>query len=367
MKADPILLHAYICGSVSRLEALPMSDFDVVYFGPRRVIGSMEVDEIDRIDNFALTDPVAERLFACMSPEAGFLDSRPLDGEPHKYYELHNGRQAILNRFLWEYTYSRSFNERSSDAGYNLKYSVGAYRDILLFNWFARTIDNSLSHEKPEILESIDKIASVMKISSDDKCSLLESIAFIMLTKSAVLSAHSLTSTRGRTSLNAETLKVTMRADRFFANAIDNNEKIFWREYLRSKEQIGNFLNQLFDYALRTHGSLVYDYITLALRLSKGGEPESIKSLLADNQSAMFPVMACILFDQRLSASLLMEIAGRCSGDPGHYYTNRLIAKSPIADNAILRFLLNKSRFSIDYSTNERYRALINERLTNHE
>ena len=98
LKAHPDLKGAHIGGSISRYEALPMSDVDIVYFGPTKKLGGLNLEKIDRIDNFALTDPVVERLFTCVSPEVGFLDSRPINGEIHKYYRRHNEKQFLLNR-----------------------------------------------------------------------------------------------------------------------------------------------------------------------------------------------------------------------------------------------------------------------------
>lgn len=84
LRRQPDLKDAYIGGSISRYEALPMSDVDIVYFGPTKRLKDLNLEKIDRVDNFALTDPVVERLFTCVSPEVGFLDSRPIDGEVHK-------------------------------------------------------------------------------------------------------------------------------------------------------------------------------------------------------------------------------------------------------------------------------------------
>ena len=123
LKGYKELKNVYICGSILRREALPMSDADLMYFGKHnKKIGCLKIDKIDRIDNIALKSKFAKRLLTCMSPESGFLDSKPLlsGKKNHFYFKIYNNKQHLINRFVWEYNY-RFFNERSNNKGYNLK------------------------------------------------------------------------------------------------------------------------------------------------------------------------------------------------------------------------------------------------------
>jgi len=358
----PELEGVYVGGSISRYEALPMSDLDLVYFGGGKEFKNADLKEIDRIDNFSLTNFMAGRLFACMSPECGLLDSRPLHGSHHLYYESHNKKEFLVNRLLWEYTFSRVFNERSSQEGYNLKYSIGAYRDILFINWFARIISPSLNfHEKkPEIVRSINIIDGILKFSPNE---ILDDIAFIMFTKSVVLCAHADTNSRGRTPLNERTLNAAIKCNAYFGSFFKKDPDLFWKKYMASKQRINEFLDKIFQYTLKENNVTIYDYIKLALAMAQKKKSYKAHLLLKEKESETFPVRACMIFNKQTSPATLREIAEICVNDPGHFYTNRLIAKSPSVDNATLRLLLEKSRFAIDSSTNNRYRKLVQDKL----
>jgi len=366
LQKEETLKDTFICGSISRYEALPMSDIDIIYFGKHKELKKLSIDGIDRIDDIKVDTKTAKRLLTNMSPESGFLDSRPIRGSKyHKYHGTYNDNQYLLNRFIWDYHY-RFLNERSDDqTGYNLKYSVGAYRDIFLVNLFARFLNNKKNSNRPEILQSIEKIKKVIEY---DYKVLLESIATIMITKYAVLLAHASTDSRGRTQLNNETLKQTFKLDKNFADYFKNNKSEFWNKYLNSKKVVKVFLDKIYNYIDEDHKDLFYDYIKTAVDILNNKESKNLEEILDKKVANHFPVLASIVLNERCFSKMLLRIAKKCSGDPSHYYTNRLIIKSTKVDFKTLRFLLKNSKFALDDWTNERYKKIILNKLkTSHD
>lgn len=363
LQKEGMLKDAFICGSVSRYEALPMSDVDIMYFGKNKKLKKLSIDEIDRIDDIKVDTETAEKLLTSMSPEAGFLDSKPICGSKyHKYHRAYNDSQYLLNKFIWEYHY-RFLNERSNDqTGYNLKYSVGAYRDILLVNLFARFLNNKKNSSRPEILQSIEKIKKIIKY---DYKVLLEGIATVMITKCAVLLAHASTDSRGRTQLNNETLKQTFKFDKNFADYFRSNKGEFWKKYLNSRKVIKVFLDKIHDYINENHKDLLYDYIKTAVGILNGKESENLEEILDKKVANYFPVLASIIFNKRCSSKMLSRIVKKYSNDPSRYYTNRLVIKSIKVDFKTLRFLLENSKFALDDWTNKRYKKIILNKLKN--
>ena len=355
------LYDTYICGSVMRCEALPMSDVDLVYFGKyNKKINNIKIDKIDRVDNLYLGSGVAKRLYDCMSPEAGFLDSKPLNGgTDHQYYDCFNSKENLLNKFIWEYNY-RFLNERSNKNGYNLKYSIGAYRDILLINLFGRFLKEKNNYTEPEILDSIKKIKENIKF---DYSKLLESIELIMLTKSTVLLAHAETISRGRTQLTIKTLKKTFLYDKEFGNITKNNPKKFLHKYLECKKCLENFLDEIYKYINKRYKNYIYNSIITSLDIINSKNIIPFEKILKQETSDNFPVQASIITNKKCPSTILEKIARKNYNDVGHFCTNRLIAKSPKTNNRTLIFMLANSKFALDDWTNKRYRTIIKKRL----
>lgn len=361
LRTENLKRESYICGSVLRLEALPMSDVDLIYFGDKQEVGNIKYDDIDRVDNLVIDNYVANRLLDSMSPESGFLDSRSILGKKdHKYYKKFNKPQYLINRFIWSYNF-RFLNERSDNiTGFNLKYSVGAYRDILLINWFARFLDDKVDRKKPEILQSIEKIKKAIKYNYDD---LIESIAVIMIVKSRILYTHRRTSSRGRTQLNEETLQETFEKDALFSKFFNHDKDLFFNKYLESKNIIKEFLQTIYEHVIKKYNNLIFDHVQFAIDILSNKANIDFSAIFNQDKFNSFPVYAAMILKNKIDPGLLFKIAKKITNDPGHFYTNRLIAKSSIANKQTLKYVLQNSKFAIDDWTNERYKNVIAEKL----
>jgi hypothetical protein len=94
------------------------------------------------------------------------------------------------------------------------------------------------------------------------------------------------------------------------------------------------------------------------------GEIEvQFKDLEDDKRLNIFPIFACLIYSKRLSSSQLGILQEMASNDPGHNYTNRLLAKSPLIPKESLLLLYKQNVFALDSATNDRYRSLVKSRM----
>ncbi|PHX56877.1 hypothetical protein CP500_003120 [Tychonema bourrellyi FEM_GT703] len=353
----------YLAGSVSRSEALPMSDLDVVYFGDEGKLDLVEVKNIDRIDDLCIPDEnSADLLLLRMSPEAGFLDSVPLNNHHHKYYDKFRSIPHLVSKSLWEYEYSRRFNERSTDGGINMKYSVGGYRDILIINLLARCLLPDRDEDNPEIYQSIEILSAELQLSKVRKKQVLNAIALIMLTKSVVLMAGRTTSSKGQTLLNIGTLNETFRQYSWLS-MISLNSPSYLSKYNSAKHVVSKFTLDAANLIKRICKENILESVKIALECAVGSRNISVLDVEKNSELNVFPVFACLIHNPSINSAELERLREIASDDPGHYYTNRLLAKSQNASYHLLCSLKSNARFALDRRTDMRYKSLVANRL----
>lgn len=355
--------ETYLAGSVSRNEALPMSDIDVVYFGGKGKLDFLEVKNIDRIDDLCIpNEKSADLLLSRMSPEAGFLDSVPLNKLHHKYYDKFRCIENLVSKSLWEYEYSRRFNERSTEQGLNMKYSVGGYRDILIINLLARCFLLDRYEDKPEIYQSIEILSAELQLSKVRKKEVLNGIALIMLTKSVVLMAGRTTSSKGRTLLNIGTLNETFRQYSWLS-MISPTSQSYLKKYNSAKQVVSKFTLDAANLIKRICKENLLESVKLALECAVGVRHISVLDVEKNSELNVFPVFACLIHNPSINSAELERLQEIASDDPGHYYTNRLLAKSQNASYHLLSSLKRNARFALDSRTDMRYKSLVAHRL----
>ena len=361
--------NIFICGSISRNEALPMCDIDLVSIGKSSFnlnMNSYPATGFDRLDRLQIDNETsAQRLLDCMSPEAGFLDSRPLIGKPHSFFEKFNSHDYLTNKFIVEYHDSRLFNDRSSFTDYNLKYTPGGYRDILLINIGARAIGQENHYYESEIVQSIKYICDLIPLDSITEQDIINCIAFVMATKSNILMSHQNTDTRGRTQLNNETLQETLRfiSQHNMISCLPIDMESFWGAYKSVKQLICVFVDCLYRYISQNNKHLIWEQTKAYLSLINTSPPYTSAQIGIDEE--FFPIISVAIHFKYFDKSQLLQLAVRFSKDPGHYYTNRLLAKSDSVDKSLLTFMLDNSTFAIDKWTNDRYKGQIRQRIYN--
>ncbi|MEG3862644.1 hypothetical protein [Microcoleus sp. herbarium12] len=340
-----------------------MSDLDVVYFGHEGKLDLVEVNYIDRIDDLSIPDDnSADLLLSRMSPEAGFLDSVPLNNHHHKYYDKFRSIPHLVSKSLWEYEYSRRFNERSNDGGINMKYSVGGYRDILIINLLSRCLKSERYEDNPEIYHSIEILSTELQLSEVRKKQILNGVALIILTKSVVLMAGRTTPFKGRTLLNMSTLDEAFQQYPWLS-IISPSSQSYLREYNSAKHVVSKFTLDAAELIKRICKENLLESVKIALECAVGSRHISVLDVELNSELNIFPVFACLIHNPSINSAELERLREIASDDPGHYYTNRLLAKSQNASEYLLSRLKSNARFALDRRTDMRYRSLVANRL----
>ncbi|MDN5202395.1 hypothetical protein QQ008_13495 [Fulvivirgaceae bacterium BMA10] len=352
-------------GSLSRMEALPMSDLDVVFLGESdETLDQKDWNEFDRIDCVKVKDnKQGARMMQCMTPEAGFLDSIPITRFENIFYDMFNEDIFLINKLAFEYNFSRLFNDRSENSDHNLKYSPGGYRDILLINWCSRILgDSNYQKDTSEIVHSIRVLYEILGFKIDqDK--LLDAIAYIMIVKSWILITHSHSETRGFTSLNRITVQNAIRyKNNPFAKIMTLSVNETLVRYSLSKKLVGQFLDSLVEFVLKSQRDKFFTetYVLLNIIQHREVQNEAVSKHL---NSDFYPLIATMILTKNLDASHLHYLAQRFTNDPGHYYTNRLILKNEDTSQETIEMMLCESRFALDEFTNRRYLDLARKKL----
>ena len=356
-KADPPLL----AGSVSRYEALPMSDLDIVAFGDKD-ISIKPPSNIDRLDVLTIPDySSAEQLLTRQSPEAGFLDCRTTNGDDGPYKHKFNENNRLLNRVLWDFIFSRRYNDRSCSDSINLKYSPGGYRDILILNLIARCIDYKTNLKQPEILRSLQIISKEFRIGKHELSTLESAIGTIMTFKSATLFATRNQPDRGRVNLDSHS--VELFCSHFSGSLSDGvSASAALNIYKNAKLILDSFIRKIIKILYREFHSQFPKYLCSLYEQNLWIKELAVSDLSNSRELNNFPVAAALILETCLTENEQLSLASLIENDIGHNYTRRLLAKSPFSTKELLIYLLGQ-KFAIDGWTNLRYVELVKTRL----
>ena len=355
----------FIGGSVSRLEALPMSDIDLVSIGdsPKIDKSTFNDKKFDRIDNLNIHNVnQAQRMLDCMSPEGGFIDSIPITEINNPFYNHFNSRPYLINKLIYEYFNSRLFNDRTNKDGYNLKYTPGGYRDILIINICSRIFNHNTNRDCPEIQFSISNLKKNITYKGNYS-EILNDIAFVMFTKTLILSSFRDSTSRGFTQLNQSTLETAFNTNNEFVSVMPKSIKQFWSQYYHAKKSIRNFVDETLENIMGQFKNNIWEETKNYLYVINAKNTEGLANDFF--QSDFFPILSALIQGNLIGHERIHELAVRFHKDCGHYYTNRLIAKSRVVSVSTLKYMITNSRFALDDYTNTRYIRIIEQKINN--
>ena len=150
-----------------------------------------------------------------------------------------------------------------------------------------------------------------------------------------------------------------------FRSFLPKSKELFWSKYFHAKNNIKNFIDNTLSNIMTLFKNEIWEESKQYLSLINT-EKLRIRNLKDDIlQSDYHPILSALIQGNLINNEQINELALKFQNDSGHYYTNRLLAKSSKTSQNTLKFMLMNSRFAIDNYTNSRYIKLIERSLKN--
>lgn len=374
-------------GSFRRAEILPQSDLDVVVrcaVDLRQPIShalqaagvSLNLDKVD-VSYLADFEPL-ERIAACQSPEAGFLDTRslfiqpgdePFAGRLAWCRDFYNSPDVLAVKLIFERYYARAGNDRSVGADINLKYTPGGYRDVMLLDLYGRMrLPRILDPLEPEYLQQFSIVSDDLSWAKNRTAALFRAVNWLLAVKSALLDVFHRTPLRGRAPLNLQTatlLASSGAAARLADFAVVTPTEIL-AEHARSRRHVNDAVEQLFSLENPFLRDALGERRAIAMLIdqlwrSDPSAAATTRRLLPE--STCYPLLASYLFSGAARPADVDELARNHAREAGLRFLNRLLIKHPLTPRSTLRFIAEQNRISLTDEVDARYRDLVQHRL----
>lgn len=390
-------LAVFVFGSPNRSELVKCGDIDAFIISDNQSasfrntlyteLSKLNYDKLD-IPPWTNFEPILE-LASTGSPEADYADARFVAGDPKiakEYKNLgfleyftsvnHVLPKIVFHYFFWKHKYKGSSDQR----GINLKYSEGATRDNLFFDWYYDLLQGTKSRDEIELF--IPQIQSALKYFEDQKIfetsnnySILKDISVVNLVKAYGLVSVENTSDKGEAYMK---LSFAKRLFDEFPEVFGDykNPEEFLREYNISRKRIREYKDKVFE---NIENSLengnksdpLINYCKRIIDIWRNNGRISVASIQLDlkhlDSLGLNPwyYLASILCQSETNPDVIDHIAQSYLNKPENEYLTRLIIKHPNSRRETLSLINNLPRLALAPQTEIKYRNIISKRLVN--
>lgn len=381
----------FVFGSPKRVEMLPQSDIDLVVISPEsptkdclrniivNQINELPYDKPDIPPWHSINDM---ELYANIgSPEGDYADAKLVIASPavrQAYKESrvsdifasceHLARKLVFHHYFFDYRYRGKITAK----GINLKYSPGATRDLIYFDWYhdlqAVVLKNAQPRRNnlPQLEEAIQSLCDEGMVDESEFRQLARAIDFVVFTKHAVLELLRDTASKGKGYMNFSTANALLAYyPDFYQRTGGFTPQALQIVYDRSRTIIYNVRKRIFESVVQRFGQAQDLQQMIALwEAIISGNTKQVKLMQKQiRHSTDWHFLAALLTSDQIDPMLIHELATGQATMPGYEYLNRLIIKNMRTSPKTLRMLLQAHSLALSTGVDLEYRNMIINRL----
>jgi hypothetical protein len=392
-------LAIFVFGSPNRSELVKCGDIDAFIVSDEnsglfresfyKELSLLDYDKLD-IPPWKSFEPILQ-LASTGSPEADYADARFIVGDPRvaeRYEELgfteyftsleHVLPKIVFHYFFWKHKYSTSSDHR----GINLKYSEGATRDNLFFDWYHDLLLGNRSRESiaefiPQIYSALSYFEDLQLLDTPDDYSIKEAVNLVNIVKS-----YGLVSVKDSPEKGEAYMKLSFSEQLFYefpeVFGIYKNPRNLLREYNSSRKKIREYKGFVFNNIEKMLNNAdqsdpLINYCKTIIDIWRGENRYDIESIethldmIRSNGLNPWYYLASILCQPETESKIIDHIARNYLNKPENEYFTRLIIKHPKSNRETLLLVNKLPRLALAPQTEIKYRNIISKRLTNEQ